>query len=109
MVATTFSVSLSPLEKVSEVQLQELGQVLWDWSLCDDCKNARCCFDKEQCPSQRSERLARFFGHYKYLTGSYEPNLGPGEHPALLYVFSDCFLCHRDRISGQEICYLSFC
>lgn len=88
MVATTFSVSLSPLEKVTEGHLRDLGRVLWNWSLCDDCKNSRSCFDKENCPSQRSERLVRYFEHYKTLTASYEPDLGPGEHPALLYVFS---------------------
>ena len=69
-----------------ERELQELGQVLWKWSLCNECKNRQYCLDKERCPSQHNERLAHYFQHYRNLTSSYEPDLDPGEQPALLSV-----------------------
>ena len=71
-----------PLERVTESQLQRLGEVLWSWSLCEDCHNAHGC-KTESCPSRRSKRLSRYFEYYKILTALYEPDVRPGEHAAL--------------------------
>ena len=62
--------------------MQKLGQALWSWSICDDCSNNLNCIT-ENCPSRRAIRLVRYFEHYKALTASYEPDIRPGETPAL--------------------------
>ena len=80
--AKTWSVSLLPLEKVTEKQLQTLGVILWSWTLCRGCLTGGCC-TTESCPSQRLKRLGRFFEHYKALTVSYEVDITPGDRPAL--------------------------
>ena len=80
--AKTWPVSLLPLEKVTEKQLQTLGEILWSWSLCQECKTGRSC-TTEACPSQRIKRLGCFFEHYKDLTASYEPDAAPGDGAAL--------------------------
>lgn len=80
--AKTWSVSLLPLEKVTEKQLQTLGEILWSWTLCRGSLTGGCC-TIESCPSQRLKRLGRFFEHYKALTGSYEVDITPGDRPAL--------------------------
>lgn len=71
-----------PLEKITNSQLQQLGQVLWSWSLCENCLNSKSC-TSEECPSHRSKRLERFFEYYRDLTASYEPDVKHGEQPAL--------------------------
>ena len=71
-----------PLARVTEAQLQRLGQVLWSWSLCGDCRDKRTC-TTESCPWQRSKRLKPTFDHYKDLTASYEPEFWPSESAAL--------------------------
>lgn len=77
----TWPVSLLPLEKVTDKQLQTLGEILWSWALCEECKSGRSC--TEACPSQRLKRLGRFFERYKDLTASYEADAAPGECAAL--------------------------
>lgn len=74
--------SVFPLAKVTDTQLRQLCQVLWSWSLCSRCHNDQPCFT-DDCPSQRSKRLMRFFEHYKDLTASYEPDVGLKEQYAL--------------------------
>ena len=76
------SASPFPLRTTTDQQLQKLGQVLWSWSNCDGCSNNLRCVT-EECPSRRAKRLARYFEHYKALTVSYEPDIRPGETPAL--------------------------
>ena len=76
------SVSFNPLGRVTEEQLYILGHTLWSWSPCETCRVGQCR-ETEICPSHRSKRLGRFFNHYKEMTASYEPDLVPGEQPAL--------------------------
>ncbi len=78
----TWPVSLLPLEKVTDRQLQSLGEILWSWNLCEECRTGRSC-NTEECPSQRLKRLGRFFEHYKNLTSSYEADTAPGDRAAL--------------------------
>lgn len=78
----TWPISLLPLEKVSDKQLQKLGEILWSWDLCEDCRIGRPC-TTEACPSQRIKRLGRFFEHYKDLTASYEADAAPDDRAAL--------------------------
>ena len=80
--AKTWPVSLLPLEKVTDKQLQTLGEILWSWNLCEECRTGRSC-SAEACPSQRVKRLGRFFEHYKDLTSSYEADTAPGDRAAL--------------------------
>lgn len=80
--AKTWPVSLLPLEKVTDKQLQTLGEVLWSWTSCEGCRTGRSC-TTEVCPSQRFKRLGRFFEHYKDLTASYEADAAPGDRAAL--------------------------
>ena len=71
-----------PLKRITDQQMQKLGQVLWSWSICDNCgKNQQCITEK--CPFPRAIRLMRYFEHYKALTASYEPDTRSGETPAL--------------------------
>lgn len=80
--ARTWPVSLLPLEKVTDKQLQTLGEILWSWNFCEECRTGRSC-SAEDCPSQRVKRLGRFFEHYKDLTSSYEADTAPGDRAAL--------------------------
>jgi hypothetical protein len=76
------SFSPFPLERVSDSDIQRLGQVLWSWSTSDACQNCNGC-KRENCTGRRSKRLVRFFEHYKDLTASYEPDKRLGEQQAL--------------------------
>lgn len=78
----TWPVSLLPLEKVTDKQLQTLGEILWSWTLCGECKTGRSC-STETCPSQRIKRLGCFFEHYKDLAASYEADAAPDGRGAL--------------------------
>lgn len=80
--AKTWPLLLLPLEKVTDKQLQTLGEILWSWSLCEECRTGQSC-TTESCPLQRFKRLGRFFEHYKDLTASYEADAAPGERAAL--------------------------
>ena len=71
-----------PLKKASDQQMQRLCQILWSWSICDDCSNNLHCIT-ESCPSPRAIRLAQYFEYYEALTASYEPDIRQGETPAL--------------------------
>ena len=82
MAFTRISASKFPLAQVTENQLQQLGETLWSWPLCDDCHNLGQC-QLEGCPGQRLIRLACFFEYYKSLTASYAPEERPGELIAL--------------------------
>ena len=80
--AKPWPVSSLPLERVTDKQLQTLGEILWSWTLCEECRTGRSC-KTEACPSQRVKRLGRFFEHYKDLTSSYEADAAPGDRAAL--------------------------
>ena len=80
--ARTWPVTLLPLEKVTDKQLQTLGGILWSWTLCEECRDGRSC-NIDDCPSQRVKRLRRFFEHYKTLTSSYEADAAHGDRAAL--------------------------
>jgi len=71
-----------PLERISNIDIQQLGQVLWSWSSSDACQNCNGC-GRESCIARRSKRLVRFFDHYKDLTLSYESDNGSSEQQAL--------------------------
>ena len=78
----TWPISHLPLEKVTDKQLQTLGEILWSWNLCEGCRTGGFC-NTEACPSQRVKRLGRFFERYKDLTSSYEADTAPGDRAAL--------------------------
>lgn len=71
-----------PLGKVTTAQLQQLGKVLWSWSICTDCLAGKSC-KTTGCPWSRSTVLGRYFEFFKVSTSSYECRLGPGETPGL--------------------------
>jgi hypothetical protein len=64
------------------MEVRELGQVLWSWQLCTECRNGMHCATAD-CPTQRKTRLVRFLDYFKEVTASYEPDTGPGEMPAI--------------------------
>ena len=78
----TWPVSLLPLGKVTDKQLRTLGEILWSWTMCEECRTRQSC-NTEGCPTQRVKRLGRFFEHYKDLTSSYEADTAPGDRAAL--------------------------
>jgi len=71
-----------PLEKPTQKQLYNLGQVLWSWPQEEGSHNCIGCID-EGCLARRSKRLNPFFDIYNDLTVSYEPDLRSDETPAL--------------------------
>jgi hypothetical protein len=78
-----FTATPFPLGKVTEGQLQLLGEGLWCWSPEKDCNTLNCsgCEEEGRIP-RRLKRLSCFFGHYKQITSSYEPQVIAGEHGA---------------------------
>lgn len=76
------SSSHHPLERITDSEIQRLGQVLWSWSASDNCQNCNGC-KRENCNGRRSKRLVRFFEHYKDLTASYESDNTLGQQQAL--------------------------
>jgi hypothetical protein len=76
------SLSPFPLSRISDSEIQRLGQVLWSWSPSDGCQNCNGC-ERESCTARRSKRLVRFFDHYKDLAASYEPDDKPCGQQAL--------------------------
>ncbi|KAI5459333.1 hypothetical protein BGZ63DRAFT_361417 [Mariannaea sp. PMI_226] len=75
-------ISPYPLESTTNADLQRLTQTLWDWDICDICKNGEAC-TTSKCSWSRSVRLKRFFDFYKSITSFYVPDLLPGSTPAL--------------------------
>jgi hypothetical protein len=71
-----------PLQTVTQAQLRQVGRVLWCWTLCGDCDNAKPCSTPE-CPSPRFKRLIHFFDHYKAQTASYERDIELDGQPCL--------------------------
>ena len=65
---------LYPLAMTSEKELVELASALWGRSTCALCTNSHHCQHEEPYPSQRLQRLQRYFEFYKRLTASYEGN-----------------------------------
>jgi hypothetical protein len=49
----------------------KLGEALWGWALCENCRNGGSCGDVD-CPSRRLTRLVRYFEYYRNWTASYE-------------------------------------
>lgn len=74
--------SQTPLGKVSTAQLQELGKVLWSWSICADCLTGKRCVSSD-CSWPRSTVLSRYIHFFKLSTASYECHLAPGQIPGL--------------------------
>lgn len=93
--------AISHLGPVSEAQLQQLTQVLWSWSLCQNCLDGKQCADPD-CPWQRRKRLERFFVSYKQLTASYEPDPGARRRPAIEN-HEDLFSIIRELRSDPDI------
>jgi len=63
-----------PLRDVTDSDLQQLGQTLWDWQLCGSCDNQPSCLTV-QCPWNRAKRLGRFWDCYRGITAAYVPEL----------------------------------
>lgn len=80
--AMSLSMSLFPLESVSEAQLQRLCQTLWRWDWCDICTSGQSC-GSTSCPWRRWKRLSPLFLLYKGCTASYVPELLIDTHPVL--------------------------
>lgn len=68
--------------KTSTAQFQELGKVLWSWSLCTDCLAGKSCKTTD-CPWSRSTVLSRYLEFFKVSTSGYEFHLAPGQTPGL--------------------------
>jgi hypothetical protein len=71
-----------PLTGVTDAELQQLSQTLWNWDICNGCQNGQTCV-APSCSWKRSARLGRFFDFYKEATSFYVPELLPGSKPAL--------------------------
>ncbi|CAG9940600.1 unnamed protein product [Clonostachys rosea f. rosea IK726] len=71
-----------PLKSITDAELQQLTQTLWNWKICEACQNGETCINS-RCSWRRSARLERFFDFYKYVTSSYVPDLLPASTPAL--------------------------
>jgi hypothetical protein len=56
--------TLCPLVNVKEADLMGLCEALWDWNICDQCKNNELC-ETITCSWKRSETLQPFFDFYK--------------------------------------------
>ncbi|KAF2231823.1 hypothetical protein EV356DRAFT_578886 [Viridothelium virens] len=67
----------SPLETVSNAQLQTLGMVLWGWEL--------------PCTAQRLTRLSRFFEYYREIYSSYVPEILAGPNAVAIRPHEDIF------------------
>ncbi|KAK8018054.1 hypothetical protein PG991_007244 [Apiospora marii] len=71
-----------PLKNIEESKLQRLCTLLWNWEICEACRNGQQCQGLD-CPWQRSSKLGRFFAFYKEITSSYVPELLAGSPAAL--------------------------
>lgn len=73
-----------PLEKVSDEEIKALAVTLWSWGTVDGCNQSKCngC-DNDSCTGRRLKRLTGFFENYKDITAAYEPEVSPGQKPAL--------------------------
>lgn len=71
-----------PLEKVTDAEIQQLCKTLWSWSPCQGCDVNRQC-ELGECASRRKKHLARYFGYYRDMVGSYAPDTGEGQKLAL--------------------------
>lgn len=80
--AVKLSVLSFLLRKVTEGHLLQLSQELWSSQPCTDCYSGKRCLT-EGCSAKRASRSKHFFEYYKTLVVSYEPDIGPGEQPAL--------------------------
>jgi hypothetical protein len=90
-----------PLGKVTTAQLQELGKVLWSWSICTDCLAGKPC-KTTGCPWSRSTVLSRYFEFFKISTSSYECHLAPGQTPGLASL-EDLFRIIGELKSNPEL------
>jgi len=75
--------SLYPLKSVTDTDLQNLTQVLWNWDVCNACRNSDVCENPATCSWKHAPSLQRFFDFYKHITSFYVPELLPGSTPAL--------------------------
>jgi hypothetical protein len=76
------SVTLFPLEGVSESDLKKLCVTLWDWKICTECQNSQPCV-RTECPWQRSKNLKSFFRFYRNVTSWNIPEVPVNSHHAL--------------------------
>ncbi|KAK3692987.1 hypothetical protein B0T22DRAFT_370081 [Podospora appendiculata] len=78
-----------PLQAVSTSHLRALCRVLWDWHLCDNCRNPtnnRWQCQTDGCPWEEKTmygRLELFFDLYRELTRAYVPDFFGDEDQAL--------------------------
>jgi hypothetical protein len=63
---------------ITEGQLQRLGGILWSWPVKEHLGDKSGSAQED-----RSKRLGRYFEYYRALTSSYDPDVRPGERPAL--------------------------
>jgi hypothetical protein len=98
MANTAPSLTDFPLQKVTQSELRQLGQILWSWPICKDCENGKGCLE-QGCASQRLNRLSRFFDRYRALTASYESDC---EHPAITK-HEDLFHIIKDLKSNPDM------
>ncbi|KAH6866340.1 hypothetical protein BKA58DRAFT_459976 [Alternaria rosae] len=63
-----------PLHSTTDSDLQQLGQCLWGWRLCDHCPGKPAC-SNAQCFWGRAKRQAACWTRYKTLTATYVPEL----------------------------------
>lgn len=87
LMADTF-LALFPLREANIKHLRQLGQALWDWNLCDICRDHAECLSVT-CPWSRAKRLKTFWNRYEDLTEAYVPEY-PSTQPALS--------SHEDRL-----------
>ncbi|RSM05631.1 hypothetical protein CEP52_006176 [Fusarium oligoseptatum] len=74
-----------PLRDVSEEDLVDLVETLWNWKLCEPCRLApgqsQCL--SQPCPGIRWARMKPFFDYYRNITAAYVPDMVVGIPPAL--------------------------
>jgi hypothetical protein len=90
-----------PLGKVTTAQLQQLGEVLWSWSICAECLAGKPCKTTD-CPWPRSTVLSRYFEFYKVSTSIYECHVESGQAPGLTS-HEDLFRIIRELKSNPEL------
>jgi hypothetical protein len=76
---------LFPLEVVSIRDLQNLAECLWQWHVCDPCKNEQLVAVHDNRCAWRlgCKGMSAFFTFYRAVTQPYVPELHPGMGPAL--------------------------
>ncbi|UPX12621.1 uncharacterized protein EKO05_0003162 [Ascochyta rabiei] len=74
--------SFFPLRQVGNLDLQNLGETLWDWRFCGSCVDKPSCTASGSCPWSRAGRLSSYWAAFKAITKTYIPD-HVGDPPAL--------------------------